>query len=149
MAKTTEHRMRRMLRALLVLGIVGLGGELALIGHSGGLNQSLPLIALGLAAFALALDIFSRSRLGTGALRVAMVGLIAIGGLGVWFHHQRNFEEYRRDMGPEPSAWEVFVASMQSHWPPALAPGALALLGGIGLVSTCGVAALRRQGEDG
>lgn len=146
MARSAEHRMRWMLKALLFLGILGIGGELALIGHTVGINQTLPLIAMGLAVFALALDVFGRSRLGTGVLRLAMVGLIAVGGLGLWYHYESN-AEFERELDAEASAWAIFVESMRSHSPPALAPGALALLGGIGLVSTCGGATPRKQKE--
>lgn len=146
MARSAEHRMRWMLRALLVLGIAGLGAELVLTEHTEGLKQLIPLIAMGVALFALALDVFMRGRVGTGMMRLAMVGLIAVGGLGLWYHYESNVE-FARELDADGSAWEHFVAAMRATSPPSLAPGAMALLGGIGLISTCAAAAARKQNE--
>jgi hypothetical protein len=148
MADSPVNRMRWMLRALLVLGILGIGAELLLTGHTEEATQWIPIVAMGIGLVALGLDVFSRGRLGTGVMRLAMVALVGVGALGLWYHYESNVE-FQRELDADGSAWEHFVASMRATSPPSLAPGAMALLGGIGLISTCGAGAARRskQGE--
>ncbi|MFG0273617.1 MAG: hypothetical protein ACF8QF_01025 [Phycisphaerales bacterium] len=148
MAESPANRMRWMLRALLALGILGIGAELLLTEHTEMATQWIPIVAMGIGMLALGLDVFSRGRLATVVMRLSMLALVGVGALGLWYHYESNVE-FQRELDADGTAWEHFVASMRATSPPSLAPGAMALLGGIGLISTCGAGAARRTMQEG
>jgi hypothetical protein len=135
--------LRRLLLAVLLLGMMGLIAELALLEHVESVWQWVPLVVLALgfvAGTALLL------RPGPAAVRVfqGMMGLfVAAGVLGLYLHFRGNAEfEREMDSGLRGLAlvWEALRGAT-----PALAPGTLAHFGLLGLACTYRHPALRRE----
>ncbi len=55
--------------------------------------------------------------------------------LGITFHYQGNLE-FQLEINPEQSSWDLFNKVIRAKAPPALAPGAMAQLGLLGLIYT-------------
>lgn len=121
-----------MLLALVVFGIIGLVAELLLIEHTASLTQWIPLVALG-AGLAAAVAVGLAT--GQSALRVfqvVMVGFILAGALGIYLHFAGNVEwaqERDPELGGTTLIWKAVTGAT-----PALAPGALAQIGLLGLI---------------
>ncbi len=124
--------LRRYLLALLVLGLAGTGGELVLLRHYESWLQLIPLAAIGWALVLAAWNAWRPSRAGVRVLRATMAAFLATGGLGVWLHYRAN-AEFQLDMDPSLHGWTLLDKTMHSQAPPALAPGAMAELGLLGL----------------
>ena len=124
--------LRRLLLALILLGMLGLMVELLLLEHFEDVLQWVPLAALGIGV-ALALAVWARP--GPGTLRPfqALSALyVAAGVLGVYLHLRGNLEFERESdasLRGLPLLWEALHGAT-----PALAPGALAQLGLLGLL---------------
>ncbi|HEX2189885.1 MAG TPA: hypothetical protein VHG51_13345 [Longimicrobiaceae bacterium] len=135
--------LRRLLLALLLLGIAGLAAELVLLEHTESLWQWVPLAALG-AALACALAVALRPSARTvRALQAVMAVCVAAGALGFWLHLRGNLE-WELESDPSLGGWPLLRAALYGATP-ALAPGALAQLGLLGLALTHGHPALRRD----
>ncbi len=117
--------------------MLGIGAELALTEHFEDLQQALPLIALGVGLVALAFHAFARGKVPRTALRLAMLAVVATGIAGLWFHYVSN-EEFQSELDPSLDGWRLILATMRAQSPPALAPGALLLLGAIGWLTIRG-----------
>jgi hypothetical protein len=135
--------LRRALLALVVLGILGLSLELVFLEHYEDLQQWIPFVALGL-GLACAIAVAVRPTPATiGAFRLVMAVFVVAGLVGVVLHYQGNVEfELERAPGAGGLAlvWEALRGAT-----PALAPGALAQLGLLGLTFAYRHAALRRR----
>lgn len=129
--------MRRMLVAVLFVGIVGVSAELVLIEHDESLEQLVPLIAAGASVVALAWDTLARGRASRLVLRIALLALAASGVYGLYLHYASN-EEFQRELEPTLAGWDLVLETLRSSSPPALAPGVLTLLGAIGWIATLG-----------
>ena len=130
---------RRVILAVLLLGIVGLMAELLLLGHYEGFTQWIPLLVLGAALGALALDA-ARARWWTrGLLALVMLSFVGTGLLGVYFHFAGS-REFRREMDPTMSGTALVWHVLRAKSPPTMAPGTLVQMGILGL----GYAYLRR-----
>jgi hypothetical protein len=118
----------------VLIGAAGLLAELALLEHYEDAKQMIPLALLGAA---LAAGVAVAARRGRGTVRVfqgIMALCVAAGALGVVLHYQGNVEfELERDgaLGGLALFWEAVRGAT-----PALAPGALAQLGLLGLAYT-------------
>jgi hypothetical protein len=125
-------KLRRLLLALVVLGALGLIAELLLLEHYEDSWQWAPLVlltatlasavAVGLRPVAASLAIF----------RVVMLLCVAAGGVGVFLHYRGNAEfelERTPSLRGVPLLWESLRGAT-----PALAPGAMAQLGLLGLL---------------
>jgi hypothetical protein len=126
---------RRILLAILLLGIAGISLELWLMAHLEDLYQQIPLwlAAAGVAATLLAAR---RPTRGTVQLLRAVMGLFVISGLlGMYIHFQVNME-FQLEMDPALSGRALFEKAILAKTPPALAPGAMIQLGLIGLAYT-------------
>ncbi|HEY0151142.1 MAG TPA: hypothetical protein VGB92_04030 [Longimicrobium sp.] len=134
--------LRRILLAVVLVGIVGLAAELLLLEHYEDVWQWTPLalLAAGLVAgTAVAL----RPRRGVLlAFRAVMAVYIVAGPLGAYLHLQGN-AEFERESDPALTGTALFWESL-SGATPALAPGALAQLGLVGLALAYRHPALRR-----
>jgi hypothetical protein len=137
---------RRLLLALVLLGMIGLAAELVLLEHVESVWQWVPLAALAL-GFAAGAALFARPvPVAVHVFRVAMAVFVAAGVLGLYLHVRGNVEfEREMDSGLRGLAlvWEALRGAT-----PALAPGALAHLGLIGLATTYRHPALRRPAGD-
>ena len=141
---TTTRRwsLRNLVFAIIILGILGLLAELLLIEHIESFTQWIPLIVLsaGLASCIwLALD----PRLAALKTFQAVMAAFVVAGLaGVYFHYAGNVEfALERDsaLGGVTLVWKALRGAT-----PALAPGALAQLGLLGLAYTYGHPAPQR-----
>lgn len=129
---TDETRLRQMLLALVVVGTAGLVAELLLLEHTESLNQWIPLVALG-AGLAAALGVWLvPGPLSMRVFQAVMVVFVAAGTLGIYLHFAGNVEWAReRDpaLGGMTLVWKALTGAT-----PALAPGALAQIGLLGLI---------------
>ncbi|HEX2723908.1 MAG TPA: hypothetical protein VHM24_13410 [Gemmatimonadaceae bacterium] len=117
---------------LVLVGIVGLITELLLLDHTDSFNQLIPLLALG-AGLAVTIAVWLRP--GSTTLRLfkmTMISFVVIGLLGVYLHYSGNVE-WARERDPDIAglalAWRALKGAT-----PALAPGALAQTGLLGLI---------------
>ena len=130
-----ELQLRRLILALLALGLAGVGVELVALGHY---EDPLQLVPLGLIAAALgviAWHAVAGRRNSLRALRVIALLLMVSGGAGVFFHYRGNME-FQLDTNPDLSGWPLFAKILHAKAPPALAPGVMAQLGLLGLIYT-------------
>jgi hypothetical protein len=131
MKKTSTWR--RWVLIVLALGLLGTTMDLVLIQHY---EDSLQLIPIGLAAFALVVASWNglqESRLSVRLLQLAMILLLVAGLVGVTLHY-RGAAAFQWEMDATQSSWSVFTKVIRAKAPPLLAPGAMLQLGLIGLV---------------
>ncbi len=127
---STLATLRRLLLAVLLVGLVGTATELLLMGHDEDAWQVIPLVALALAALASFGMVATRfaSATATRLFRAAMLLLMLSGIMGSVLHYRANME-FKREMDPSLSGVALFSSVVQVQSPPALAPGNMALLG--------------------
>jgi len=125
-------RIRWALLGILLLGILGLGVELALLGHTEDLWQWEPLVMLGAGLVA---TLWHAGR-GTPTSRRLCFGIMALmvasGAVGVLLHYRGNVE-FEREMVPALGGFSLVMEAMAGATP-VLAPGAMIQLGLLGLV---------------
>ena len=124
--------LRKLLLALVFIGIVGLEIELALLRHAESLTQWIPHVALLIGLLATAAVYFRPRATTLRAFQVLMLIFLLVGGLGVYLHLQGNVEfalERDASLTGAKLIWKALRGAT-----PALAPGALAQLGLLGLV---------------
>ena len=139
-----EHGLlRRLVLGLMLLGMLGLAAELVLLEHYEDVWQWVPLGALA-TGIVLTLAVWMRpGRRTLRAFQVLSAVCVLAGALGVYLHLDGNLEFERESdpsMGGLPLLWEALRGAT-----PALAPGALAQLGLLGLALAYRHPALRRQ----
>ena len=126
--------LRQFVYAIIVIGIVGLLVELLLIEHTETRIQWIPLVVL---IAGLASSIWLAAKPGTASLRTfqTIMAVFVISGLaGLYFHYAGNVEfalERDSSLSGLALAWKALRGAT-----PALAPGALAQLGLLGLAYT-------------
>lgn len=138
--------LRRLVLGLMLLGILGLLAELLLLEHFEDVWQWVPVVSLAV-GFVLALAVWARpGRATLQAFRALSALYVAAGALGVYLHLDGNLE-FERESGASlrglPLLWEALQGAT-----PALAPGALAQLGLLGLALAYRHPALRRRPAD-
>jgi hypothetical protein len=126
---------RRLLLAILIVGLAGTATELVLLEHYEDSSQLLPLFFIGLALVAILGHLVLGGRGSIVFLRAVMVFVVLSGALGVVLHY-RGSMEFQLEMDPTQSGWDLFTKVLHAKAPPALAPGVMAQLGLIGLVYT-------------
>jgi hypothetical protein len=136
--------LRRLLLALLAFGLAGTGTELLLLGHYEDPWQLVPLGLVALALGAIAAHAMSGDARSVQALRFVMVLLIVAAAAGILLHYRGNLA-FQVDMDPTATKWALFKKVVRAKAPPALAPGALAQMGLLGLIYTYRHPALRRD----
>ena len=131
LARLRTWSLRQYVFAIIVVGIIGLLVELLLIEHTETGIQWIPLVVL----FAgLASCIWLALRPGTASVRTfnAVMAIFVVSGLaGLYFHYAGNVEfalERDSTLSGARLAWKALRGAT-----PALAPGALAQLGLLGL----------------
>lgn len=122
---------RRILFALLVFGIVGLGAELLLLEHVESTLQWIPIVALG-AALASSVPVAFRPRRATLRIFQGVMAATAVVGLAGLVLHLRGNLEFEREMDPALRGFALFWQSLHGATP-ALAPAAMTQLGLLGL----------------
>ena len=126
---------RRILLAILSLGIAGISLELWLMAHTEDIYQLIPLWLAALAAVAI-VTVVVRPSAATVRLFQAVMALFLISGIvGAYLHFQVNME-FQLEMDPALSGTALYRKAILAKSPPALAPGAMIQLGLIGLAYT-------------
>lgn len=127
----TLAAVRAILLATLLAGIAGTTAELLLLGHFEDWRQQAPLVLL---AFGLLAVLWHAVRPAGAIIRIVrtvMVLFIASGLAGVYFHYRGNVE-FELEMYPSLSGLGLMKQTVTGATP-VLAPGAMVLLGMIGL----------------
>jgi hypothetical protein len=132
MSDSSIHVLRKLILALILLGLVSLAADLLLLEHFESASQIVPFASIAVALGALAWHVASGSEASVRGFQVAMIGLALVGLVGVVLHYQGNMA-FQLDIEPGLSNWTLFTRVMQAKAPPALAPGAMAQLGLLGL----------------
>lgn len=135
--------MRRLMLGLAAFGLTGIGTELVFLEHYEDAPMSVPFGAIAVALAAIVLQVLANTAGTVRLLRVAMSALVIVGAIGVVLHYRGSLE-FQVDMDPTLSASQLFWKVMHMKAPPTLAPGALAQLGLLGLISTYRHPALAR-----
>lgn len=128
----TLHGLRRMLLAVLLLGMTGTGIDLLLLGHFEDVAQFIPLLLILAGIAAVLWNASGHKRWSIVAVQVVMVLFIAGGALGVYFHYDANVE-FQQEIDETVAGTRLLWKVLRAKTPPALAPGTMMLLGLIGL----------------
>ena len=139
-------RLRSILLWTLLLGAVGMTGELLLIGHAESAAQVVPLVLLATGVLAGVVLLAAPTRTRLRLLQVLMILFLGSGILGVGLHYQGN-TEFELEMHPSISGFELLSKTLTGATP-VLAPGSMSLLGVIGLASTYRHPLLRSDAQE-
>ena len=137
------HPMRRLVLLVVQVGAVGLLAELLLIEHFEDPWQFAPLALLVLVLVASVPAAVAPRRAVLRAFQALMALCLAAGALGVWLHYRGNVE-FASEQDPALRGARLFWEAVRGATP-ALAPGALAQLGLLGLIYTFHHPALARD----
>jgi hypothetical protein len=127
----TVRAIRRLLAATLVVGMIGTGSELLLIGHFESASQYAPLLLIGIGLLVVGLYAAAPGAASRQAMRLVMLAFVISGVVGVALHMLGN-REFELEMNSSRSGWDL-VKKIMTGATPVLAPGAMTLLGLIGL----------------
>jgi hypothetical protein len=133
MSVDLAERLRRLVLALLALGLVGMGADLLALQHFEDSWQLLPLVVIGLALLTVVWYVLGGGAASLRVLQGLMASFVVVGVLGFTLHYRANMA-FQLDMDPGQSSWELFQKVIHASAPPALAPAAMAQLGLLGLV---------------
>lgn len=128
---TTLATIRRILFAVLLVGIVGILAELFLLEHTEGFWQQVPLYMLTAGLAVLAWHAIDRRAASVRAVQGTMLLFVASGAIGALMHYNGN-AEFELEMDAASRGFNLFREAMMGATP-ALAPGVLIQLGLIGL----------------
>lgn len=123
---------RQLILALIAVGAAGLLVELMLIEHYDEPWQWAPVVALSLTLAGCAAMALRPSAGVLRAFRVVMLACLVLGAVGVILHLKGNYE-FELEGAPGIRGWPLYREVLKGVTP-ALAPGALAQLGLLGLL---------------
>jgi hypothetical protein len=123
---------RRVLLAILLIGMAGTTIELLLLKHVEEATQLIPLVLLGVAFVSVLWHASRPSGWSLMVLQILMVLFVASGLVGVVLHYQANVE-FQLEMDKSLAGMPLFWKAIAAKAPPALAPGSMSQLGLIGL----------------
>lgn len=131
-----EMESARLLRAFvlvaLVVGLTGVAADLVVLKHFEDSWQLVPLALIGLAFTSIVWYLLGGGAPSLRLLQGVMTLFIAAGVTGVLLHYRGNLE-FQLDIDPSQHGWDLFTKVIHAKAPPALAPGAMAQLGLLGL----------------
>ena len=136
--QATLETIRRLLLGLLVFGMAGTTTELLFMSHYEDWWQLIPFAGMGVSLVALLWFAFRRSSGATRMFRTCMFLLMVVGATGTILHYRANME-FQLEMDPTMGGMALLFKVLHAKAPPALAPGNMALLGLLGLISTLGI----------
>ena len=136
-ASRTLETIRRLLLGLLAFGLAGTSADLWFMGHHEDWQQLIPFAGMAIAALTLFWFAFSHSPAAVRTFRICMFLLMAVGVTGAILHYRANME-FQLEMDPTLGGMALLLKVLHAKAPPALAPGNMALLGLMGLISTLG-----------
>lgn len=129
----TLTTVRRLLLAIVTIGMAGTIADLLLLDHYEDVWQALPLVLLSAGLILVALIWTDPGRTTVRAFAALMILFILSGLAGFALHYNGNLE-FQREIDPTQHGWTLFMAVMRAKAPPALAPGGMIQLGLIGLL---------------
>jgi hypothetical protein len=135
---------RRILLALVLLGVAGLTLELLLLEHTESVTQLIPFAVLA-AGFVSSMTVAIRPTWRTMRIFQAVMVLFIIAGLLGLYLHLRGNVEFERETDPSARGLDLVWRSLHGGIP-LLAPAAMAQLGLVGLVFAFRHPALRTHG---
>jgi hypothetical protein len=127
--------LRRLLMALLLLGLFGTTTELLLLKHYERPWMFAPFAVIAIAAAGAIGRLARPSAASVRWLRLSMLPLLAAGVGGACLHYLGGLA-FQADMDPTLPRWQLFWKVLRMQAPPMLAPGVLIQLGLLGLAST-------------
>ena len=130
----TLASVRRLLIALLCLGLCGTTLELWLIGHHEDVWQWIPLAVMTASTVSAGWVVVTWSRSATVVFRIMMAMLMLSGVVGAVLHYRANME-FQLEMDPALGGLALMAKILHAKAPPALAPGNMVLLALVGLVA--------------
>ena len=128
---------RRILLAILVVGLIGTAVELLLMKHYEGRIQFVPLVSIAVALASLAWHVVRPSSASLLAFQVVMGLFLAAGLAGMFFHFRANLQ-YQREFDPALHGGALVWQALRAKVPPALAPAILLQFALVGLAYTYG-----------
>ena len=137
MERRTLSRVLAMLAVVLLLTIAGTALELVLVAHDEADEQVIPFYVLGVTAAGLVVYLISPREMLRRLVQVSMLACIGTGIWGLVLHYDSNVE-FKREMNPDLEGWTLTWEALHAKSPPSLAPGAMALIGVLGLVYAYG-----------
>lgn len=126
---------RRILLAILFIGLTGTAVELLLLDHVEDALQLIPLVAIALGIAALVWHAVGRSWASLFAVRAVMTLFLAAGLAGVFYHVRANVE-FQREFDPSLKGRALLWQALRANVPPPLAPAVLVQFALIGLAYT-------------
>jgi hypothetical protein len=142
----TLDRIRRVLLAILIVGLVGTATELLLLEHDEEAIQLVPLALIAVAFVAIAWHALDQGGASLRVFQSVMVLFVAAGALGMYLHFRTNVE-FQREVDPSIAGRALIIKAMTAKTPPALAPGSMSQLGLIGLAYAYRYPVRRRSSE--
>jgi len=133
MAPDTDSRLRSFALALFLVGAVGLLAELLLLEHLESLQQRIPLVGLSASLPAATLVLLRPSSKAVQVFRALSAAMALSGLIGIYYHLTGNIE-FELEMRPTLGGLELAKEALKGATP-ALAPGAMAQLGLLGLLA--------------
>ncbi len=122
---------RRIILALVLLGILGLVPELLLLKHTESVSQVIPFVVLGVGLVSTGVLWFRPTRRALRVFQGVMLLFVATGLLGLYFHLRGNVE-FEQEQDPTLRGLALLWQALQGGIP-TLAPGAMVQLGLLGL----------------
>jgi hypothetical protein len=126
--------LRQLLLLIVFIGVVGLQVELALLRHAESFTQWIPHVALFIGLLGTALVYFRPRPATLKVFQLVMLMFLIVGIVGVILHLKGNVE-FALERDPSLSGTKLLWKALRGATP-ALAPGALAQLGLLGLLYT-------------
>jgi hypothetical protein len=123
---------RRVLLAILLIGLVGTATELLLLKHDEDPAQFIPLVLIGIALVALAWHAIDERRTSLRVVQATMALFVFAGILGMYLHYSANVA-FQVEVDPSVTGRALLIKALTAKTPPALAPGSMSQLGLIGL----------------
>ena len=124
--------LRRLVLAVLTLGLLGVLADLIVLKHFEDSWQIVPLVLVGLSLGAIVWYLLGGGAAAIRLLQGLMLLCLVAGALGVVLHYRGNLE-FQLEIDASQHGWDLFTKVIHAKAPPALAPGAMAQLGLLGL----------------
>ncbi len=131
---------RRVILAVLLLGMIGLLAELLLLAHYEDVRQQIPLAILVVGLVAVCVNLVVRRPWSHLLLLLSMVSFVVAGVAGMLLHYQGS-REFQIEMDPSLGGVDLIWHVLRAKSPPTLSPGTMVQMGILGL----GYAYLRRM----
>jgi hypothetical protein len=133
--KVLVQNVRRLLFAVLVLGMLGTGSELLLLNHLENWTQLIPIGLLACAVLALAWLVVRPGSAPMMLFQGTMALFVAAGVIGIVLHYQ-GARAFQLEVNPSLNGSALFWKTVRAKAPPALAPASMIGLGLIGFAYT-------------